>query len=212
MRATRSTARHHHFGWDNRLPTGRRRWRPATTHRVRVHRRLRRAAHAEEHASPTSRRSTSRKVNPVTGPVYVDGAEPGDALKVTIDEFTPVRLRLDGEHSGLRAARRPVQGAGAAHLELRHRGAWRRPLFGRAARVPLKPFCRHDRRWRRPSRACTRVVPPRRVGGNLDIRDLVRRHRCSICRSRSRARCSRSATRMPRRATARSAARRSKAR
>jgi len=28
-------------------------------------------------------------INPVTGPVFIDGAEPGDALKVTIHEFTP---------------------------------------------------------------------------------------------------------------------------
>ena len=29
------------------------------------------------------------KVNPVTGPVYVEGAEPGDVLKVEIREFVP---------------------------------------------------------------------------------------------------------------------------
>jgi len=29
------------------------------------------------------------RVNPVTGPVFVDGAEPGDALKVTILRFQP---------------------------------------------------------------------------------------------------------------------------
>ncbi len=29
------------------------------------------------------------KINPVTGPVYVEGAEPGDVLKVTIREFVP---------------------------------------------------------------------------------------------------------------------------
>ncbi len=29
------------------------------------------------------------KVNPVTGPVYVEGAEPGDALKVTILSLKP---------------------------------------------------------------------------------------------------------------------------
>ena len=29
------------------------------------------------------------KVNPVTGPVFVEGAEPGDALKVTIEAFKP---------------------------------------------------------------------------------------------------------------------------
>ncbi len=28
-------------------------------------------------------------VNPIAGPVYVDGAEPGDALKVTLLEFQP---------------------------------------------------------------------------------------------------------------------------
>ena len=28
-------------------------------------------------------------VNPVTGPIRVDGAEPGDILKVTIDHFVP---------------------------------------------------------------------------------------------------------------------------
>lgn len=29
------------------------------------------------------------QVNPVVGPIYIDGAEPGDALKVTLLEFTP---------------------------------------------------------------------------------------------------------------------------
>jgi len=29
------------------------------------------------------------KVNPVAGPVYVDGAEPGDAIKVTLLSFVP---------------------------------------------------------------------------------------------------------------------------
>ena len=29
------------------------------------------------------------QVNPVTGPVYIDGAQPGDALKVTVLSFRP---------------------------------------------------------------------------------------------------------------------------
>lgn len=32
------------------------------------------------------------KVNPVTGPVFVEDAEPGDALKVTIRKFVPSGL------------------------------------------------------------------------------------------------------------------------
>src|SRR5262245_52762121 len=29
------------------------------------------------------------RLNPIAGPVYFDGAEPGDALKVTMIDFTP---------------------------------------------------------------------------------------------------------------------------
>ena len=32
------------------------------------------------------------KINPVTGPVYVEGAKPGDALKVTLRKFIPSGL------------------------------------------------------------------------------------------------------------------------
>ena len=29
------------------------------------------------------------RINPVTGPVYIDGAQPGDAVKITLDSFGP---------------------------------------------------------------------------------------------------------------------------
>nr|WP_272211983.1 acetamidase/formamidase family protein [Marinicella sp. W31]MDC2877876.1 acetamidase/formamidase family protein [Marinicella sp. W31] len=32
------------------------------------------------------------KANPLTGPLYVEGAKPGDALKLTINEFAPPAL------------------------------------------------------------------------------------------------------------------------
>ena len=46
------------------------------------------------------------KVNPVTGPVFIDGAEPGDALKITVQDFVPLRLGLDRPLPGLRLAGR----------------------------------------------------------------------------------------------------------
>ena len=58
------------------------------------------------------------KVNPVTGPVFVDGAKPGDALKVTIRSLQAVGLGLDREHPGLRPAGRPVRRPGTAYLEI----------------------------------------------------------------------------------------------
>ena len=59
------------------------------------------------------------RVNPVTGPVFVDGAQPGDALKVTLLSFNrPSRLGLDRQHPGLRPAGRPVPRRQASSLAL----------------------------------------------------------------------------------------------
>ncbi len=48
------------------------------------------------------------RVNPVTGPVYIDGAKPGDALKVTVLSLRPSGWGWTGEHPRLRPAHRPV--------------------------------------------------------------------------------------------------------
>ena len=45
------------------------------------------------------------RVNPVTGPVYVKGAQPGDVLAVEILEAHAQGLGLDGDHPRLRPAR-----------------------------------------------------------------------------------------------------------
>ncbi len=110
-------------------------------------------------------------VNPVTGPVFVDGAEPGDALKVTIGDFGPSGFGWTAIIPGF--------GLLADQFTEPRLHLWsydptgREPmLFGRYARVPLKPFAgtvgvapaepgHHS------------VIPPRPVGGNMDVRDLT---------------------------------------
>ena len=111
------------------------------------------------------------RVNPVTGPVYVEGAEPGDALKITIRNFIPSGLGWTANIPGfgLLADQFPDPALHLWTYDTPH-GAGR--STARSGRVPLKPFAgtiglapaepgQHS------------VVPPRRVGGNLDIRDLA---------------------------------------
>lgn len=114
-------------------------------------------------------------VNPVTGPIFVDGAMPGDVLKVTIGDFTP--QEHEGRGWGWTAN---IPGFGlltdqfpdpALHI-WGYEGSRANPaLFGSHAKVPLKPFA--GTIGCAPGAAGLHsVVPPRRMGGNLDIRDL----------------------------------------
>src|SRR5690606_26031855 len=77
----------HHFGWDNTLA-------PAETVAPGSTLRFHCLDSSAGQLGPASTvddvaRLDFSRVNPVSGPVFVDGAEPGDALKVTLDAFVP---------------------------------------------------------------------------------------------------------------------------
>jgi len=107
-------------------------------------------------------------VNPLTGPVFVDGAEPGDTLAITIGDFATSGWGWTGilPEFGLLADEFPDH-----HLIVsRHNENTIEFLPG--VQLPLRPFIgtlgiapaaagRHS------------VIPPRRVGGNMDCRDLI---------------------------------------
>ena len=80
------------------------------------------------------------RVNPVAGPVYVDGAEPGDTLKVTILGFEPSGWAWTGviPDFGLLAEDFPKP---ALHIWSYDKSFSSPAAFGSFARVPLKPFC-----------------------------------------------------------------------
>lgn len=110
-------------------------------------------------------------VNPVTGPVHVDGAEPGDALKVTVERFEPSgwgwTANIPG--FGLLADQFPEP---ALHIWTYDARSLAPALYGPGGKVPLKPFA--GTIGLAPAEAGTHsIVPPRRVGGNMDIRDLA---------------------------------------
>jgi formamidase len=109
------------------------------------------------------------RVNPVAGPIFVEGAEPGDALEVEIldfkesgwgwtaiipcfgllaDDFPEPYLHLSTYRDGV------IEFTPEIHLPLR--------AFPGTIGVALAESGLHS------------VVPPRYQGGNLDIRDLTR--------------------------------------
>jgi acetamidase/formamidase len=110
------------------------------------------------------------RVNPVTGPVYVDGTGPGDALKVTI-------MSLKASGWGWSAVI-PGFGLLADQFDEPALYIWEYDAqtlapasYLKGAKVPLKPFPGTIGVAPAPSGAHS-VVNPRSVGGNMDTRDL----------------------------------------
>ena len=80
-------AKHHHFGWDNSFL-------PVITVAPGDSMEIDTVDSSGGQLTVNSRVGDVsvldfEKVNPVTGPIRVDGADPGDILKVTIDHFAP---------------------------------------------------------------------------------------------------------------------------
>jgi acetamidase/formamidase len=157
----------HHFGWNNALPPALRvAPKEVVTFEV-----------ADASGGQLTRTSTAAdvasldfgRVNPVTGPVYVEGARPGDALEVHI-------LDLEGSGWGWTAI---IPGFGllaedfpAPFLHISTYGAGG-VEFAPGIRLPLRPF--PGTIGVAPAEPGVHsVVPPREVGGNMDIRDLTR--------------------------------------
>ncbi|MFN4140459.1 acetamidase/formamidase family protein [Aestuariivirga sp.] len=111
------------------------------------------------------------RINPIAGPIYVDGAEPGDALKVTLLGFQSSGWAWTAivPGFGLLADDFPEP---ALNIWSYDKSFSQSALYGPGAKVPLKPFCgtigvapaesgKHS------------TIPPHSAGGNMDIRDLT---------------------------------------
>jgi acetamidase/formamidase len=110
------------------------------------------------------------KVNPVTGPVFIDGAAPGDVLKVTLLSLAPSGWGWTANIPGFGLLAEDFKEP-ALHLWQYQAKTLAPALFGRWGKVPLKPFT--GTIGLAPAEpGLHSVVPPRRVGGNMDIRDL----------------------------------------
>ena len=160
--------RHHHYGWDNSNP-------PALTVAPGDSVEFAVVDASGGQLDPSSGVADVAaldfgKINPVTGPVYVDGAEPGDALKVTIETFQPSGWGWTAIIPGFGLLADQFTEA-ALNIWKYEADGLAPALYGPGGRVPLKPFC--GTIGVAPGEAGLHsIVPPRRVGGNMDIRDL----------------------------------------
>ncbi|TPK62933.1 acetamidase [Mesorhizobium sp. B2-4-19] len=161
--------RHHHFGWDNSFAPAER-VAPGSTIEFQC------LDSSGGQLNPDSTVADIAKldfagINPVTGPIFVEGAEPGDALKVTIELFKPSGFGWTGNIPGFGLLADDFKEP-ALNIWKYDAASLEPALFGKNARVPLKPFA--GTIGNAPAEmGLHSVVPPRRVGGNLDIRDLA---------------------------------------
>jgi acetamidase/formamidase len=110
------------------------------------------------------------QVNPVTGPVYVDGAKPGDALKVTIHAFEPSGFGWTANIPGFGILADQFKDPALTLWSYDTTGQTP-AAFGRSGKVPLKSMIGTiGNALAAPG--LHSIVPPRAVGGNMDIRDI----------------------------------------
>jgi acetamidase/formamidase len=111
------------------------------------------------------------RINPVTGPVHIDGAEPGDILQVTVLSFAPSGWGWTANIPGFGLLAEEFREP-ALHLWRYDPTTLAPALFGPWGKVPLKPFA-GTIGVAPAAPGLHSIVPPRRVGGNMDIRDIA---------------------------------------
>jgi acetamidase/formamidase len=124
-----------------------------------------------ERAKQEQAESPGRGPHSITGPVYIEGAKPGDTLKIDIGRIVPTYYALNFNYPGFAGAfpsQFPQGQIKYFYLDL----VRQRFEFAPGIVVPLRPFpgilsvARAE-----PGRYST--VPPGTFGGNLDINEMV---------------------------------------
>lgn len=157
----------HHFGWDNALPPALE-VDPGSTAEFEI---VDASGGQLERSSDASAVAAFdfEHLNPVTGPVFVKGAKPGDVLEVEILDFGSLDWGWTAiiPGFGLLADEFPE-----ARLKIWDLSA-NRAEFAHGIEIPIKPFP-GTIGVALPEPGNHSIVPPRRNGGNMDIRHLTR--------------------------------------
>ena len=107
-------------------------------------------------------------IHPLTGPVYVEGAEPGDALEVDIISIQHKGWGWNAVIPGFGLLAEDFSNPYLHHYSFE--GTF--VLFRPDIRIPYEPFCGVMGVGPREAGRLT-TIPPRENGGNIDIRHLT---------------------------------------
>ncbi len=111
--------------------------------------------------------------HPLSGPVYIKGAAPGDILEIEVEEIHTADWGWTGFRPGAGLLPQDFTESFFHIWELanpRLPAGWAE--FRPGIRVPLEPFCGvMGLAWAEAGQHST--VPPRRAGGNMDIKQLT---------------------------------------
>ncbi|HEY8770993.1 MAG TPA: acetamidase/formamidase family protein [Thermoleophilaceae bacterium] len=156
---------HCHAFWDNTLPP-RVRIQPGDTV---VFETLEASAKQMVPGAPSEALATLSfdPIHPLTGPVYVEGAEPGDALVVEVVSLAHKGWGWNAVIPGFGLLADDFSAPYLHHYELGDDCRFRDDI-----RIPYEPFCGVMGVGPRENGRFT-TIPPRENGGNMDIRDLV---------------------------------------
>lgn len=156
---------HCHAFWDNTLPP-RVRIQPGDTV---VFETLEASAKQVVPGAPSESLATLSfdPIHPLTGPVYVEGAEPGDALIVEVISLAHKGWGWNAVIPGFGLLADDFSAPYLHHYELGGDC-----LFRHDIRIPYEPFCGVMGVGPRESGRFV-TIPPRENGGNLDIRHLT---------------------------------------
>ena len=158
----------HHFGWDNSIPS-----EVSVDSGSTIEIKTLDSSAGQLTANSTVTELVAldfARVNPVTGPIYVNGAQPGDAVKITFESFVACGWGWTGNIPGFGLLADDFKEP-ALHIWKYDAANPTTASFSKGGSVALNPFVgtvglalaeagNHS------------VVPPRHVGGNLDIKDM----------------------------------------
>lgn len=111
------------------------------------------------------------KGHPLTGPVFIKGAQPGDVLEIEVVNIGTLDYGWTGFRPGSGLLKQDFDYPYFHIWDLSDRASgW--ATFRPGIRVPLEPFCGvMGLAWDEPGQFST--TPPRAAGGNMDIKQLT---------------------------------------